>query len=224
MCLYNSNPRLLLMLGHRKYFPEGQTFSRNHLPHLFHKWFMERCERNVSRGPPLWVGVGGHGSLSLRHDQFVGVVGGNILNGEHLEKIVGALAGDGSGGGKAKGGGLRIAATLFFHKHVIFLQRIVVLHGRTKKERSDKSILAATKCGDPSWVFPPTSWRGCLDRGSHMLFKVRMITAGGRHVRTVLCCSYASDLCPLPGAVVSCQVLQTSPPHKFPGGHNKDYD
>ena len=58
---------------------------------------------------------------------------GEILNGEHLDKIVRGLAGNGSGGSKAKGGGLRIAATLFFHEYVICLQRIVVLQGRTKK-------------------------------------------------------------------------------------------
>ena len=67
-----------------------------------------------------WGGRGGgNGSPSLRHDHFVEVVGENILNGEHLEKIVGALVGDVSGGGKAKGGRLRIAATLFFHEHAI---------------------------------------------------------------------------------------------------------
>ena len=68
----------------------------------------------------------GDGSPSLRQDQFVGVVGGNILNGEHLDNLVGVLAGDGSGVGKAEGVGLRIAVTLFFHEHVICLQRIAV--------------------------------------------------------------------------------------------------
>ena len=47
----------------------------------------------------------GHGYPSLRHDQFVVVVWGDILNREHLDKIFRALAGDGSGDGKAKGGG-----------------------------------------------------------------------------------------------------------------------
>ena len=47
---------------------------------------------------------GGDGSPSLRQDQFVGVVGGGILNGEYLDKIGRALAGDGIGDGKAKGG------------------------------------------------------------------------------------------------------------------------
>ena len=46
---------------------------------------------------------GGHGYPLLRHDQYVRVVVGNILNGEHLDKIVGALAGDGRNGGKTKG-------------------------------------------------------------------------------------------------------------------------
>ena len=100
---------------------------------------------------------GGHGSMLLRNNQFVGVLGGEILNGEHLNKIVGALAGDGSGDGKAKGGGLRISATLFFHKHVIFLQRIVVSQGRTKKKRPEKAIPAATNSNDLSRI--------CLPRG-----------------------------------------------------------
>ena len=52
--------------------------------------------------------------------------GGNIINGEHLDNLVRALAGNGSGGGKAEGGGLIIAAMLLFHEHVICLQRIVV--------------------------------------------------------------------------------------------------
>ena len=47
----------------------------------------------------------GDGSPSLRQDQFVGVVGGTIINGDHLKNLVGALAGDGSGGDKAEGEG-----------------------------------------------------------------------------------------------------------------------
>ena len=46
----------------------------------------------------------------------MGVVGGNILDGEHLNNLVGAIAGDGSGSGKAEGGGLHIAVMLFFHE------------------------------------------------------------------------------------------------------------
>ena len=151
---------------------------------------------------------GGHGSPSLRHDQFVGVVGGNILNGEHLEKIVGALAGNVSGGSKAEGGGLNIAATLFFHEHVICLQRIVVSQGRTKKKKSEKVIPAATNGDNPSRICPPVGWRGWMERGSHMLLPHGTITADSRHARTVLHKSDASDyfsnyLCPLPGAVAS---------------------
>ena len=108
---------------------------------------------------------GGHGSPSLRHGQFVGFVGGGILNGEHLEKIIGALAGDESGGGKAKGGGLRIAATLFFHENVTCLKRIVVLQGRKKNKRLDKVIPAATNSDFPSQVFPPAGWKEWLERG-----------------------------------------------------------
>ena len=59
MCSCNSNPPSLLMLGHRKNFPEGQNFARNYFPYLFHKWVGEVCERNFARDSPLWVrGVG----------------------------------------------------------------------------------------------------------------------------------------------------------------------
>ena len=81
-------------------------------------------------------------------------MGGDILNGDHLEKIVRAIAGYSSGGGKAKGVGLRIADKLFFHEHVICLQRIVVLQGNTKKKRSDKVIPTATNVDNLSRVCP----------------------------------------------------------------------
>ena len=106
-------------------------------------------------GVPIYgLGVG-HGSPLLRQDQFLGVVGRNILNGEHLDNLVGTLAGKSSGDSKVDWGGLRIAATLFFNEHVICLQRIVVRQGRTKKKRLDKYISAATKGDDPYWICPP---------------------------------------------------------------------
>ena len=98
---------------------------------------------------------GGDGSPSLRQDQFVGVVGGKILNREHLDNLVRALSGNVSGGGKAEGGGLRISVTIFFQEHVICLQRIFVRQGRTNKKRSDKAITAATNGDDPSRICPP---------------------------------------------------------------------
>ena len=122
---------------------------------MFHKWVVEGCSNFFFQGSPPYGSGGEHVYLLLRHDQFVGVVGGNILNGDHLDKIVAALAGDGSGGGKANEGGLRIDATLLFHEHVICLQRIVVRQGRTNKKRSDKAIPAATNGDDPSRVCPP---------------------------------------------------------------------
>ena len=172
---------------------------------------------------------GGDGYPSLRQDQFVGVVRGNILNGEHLNNLVGALAGDSRGGGKAEGGGLRISATLFFHEHFIYLQRIAVHQGRIKKKRSYKAIPAATNCDSPSRICLPAGRRGWLERGSHILLPCGTITVDGRHVRNVLRCSDASDyisddLCPPPGAVASHQILQTPPPHKIPGRHDKDDD
>ena len=57
-----------------------------------------------------------------------------------------------------------------------------------------------------------------------MLLKCGTIAADGRHARTVLRRSDASDICPLPGAVTNCQILQTYPLHKCPGGHDKDDD
>ena len=147
---------------------------------------------------------------------------GTSSMGSTSKKIVGALAGDGSGGKKAKGGGLCIATTLFFHEHVICLQRIVVLQGRTKNKRSDRAIPASANGDDPSQVCPPAGCRGWLERRSRMLLKCDTISTDGRHERTVLRCSDASDLCPLLGAVASCQIIQTSPPRKCPGGRNKD--
>ena len=81
------------------------------------------------------------------------------------KKIVGALAGDDSGYGKAEGGGLRIAVTLFFNEHVICLQRIVVRQGRTKKKRSDKAIPAATNSDDPSRICPPRGVERVAEEG-----------------------------------------------------------
>ena len=60
---------------------------------------------------------------------------------------------------------------------------------------------------------PPHGCRRYVERGFRMLLKRDPITADGRHVRTVLCCSDASDLCPLPGALSSCQIIQASHPH-----------
>ena len=185
----------------------------------------------ILSGVPLYGsgGGGGDGSPSLRHNQFVGVVGGDILNGEHLDNLFGALAGDGSSGGKAEGGGLRISATLFFHEHGICLQSIVMREERENNKRSDKAIPTATNGDDPSRICPHARWRGWLDRGCHMLLPRRTISADGRHVRNVLRLSDASDyfsddLCPLPGALASLQILQTSPPHKLSAGHDKDND
>ena len=36
-----------------------------------------------------------------------------------------------------------------------------------------------------------------------------------RHVWNIIRCSDTSDLCPLPGALASCQILQASPLNKF---------
>ena len=105
---------------------------------------------------------------------------------KHLDKIVGALAGDDSGGGKSKGGGLHIDAALLFQEHVICLQRVIVRQGKTKKKRWDKAITAATNGDDPSRVYPPAGWRGWMERGYHMLLKRGKIAADNRHARTVL--------------------------------------
>ena len=83
---------------------------------------MEGCEQNFARDS-TFKGQGGRGGGDscplMRQDQFLGVMRGTILNGEHLDNLVGELAGDGISRGKAKGGGLRIAVTLFFYEHVL---------------------------------------------------------------------------------------------------------
>ncbi len=54
----------------------------------------------------------------LRQDQFVGVSGGNIFDDAHLQSFLRAVNEDASN--------RRIAATLFFHEHVICLHRLVI--------------------------------------------------------------------------------------------------
>ena len=70
----------------------------------------------------------------------------------------------------------------------------------------------------PKWWsvpgLPPRGWIGCLVRGSRVLLKRETIAADGRQGRTVLLHSDSSDLCPLPGALASCQIIQASHPHK----------
>ena len=106
--------------------------------------------------PPHGSGVRGWVRFSVAEAGSVcGSRGGNILNGEHLDNLVRALSGDGGGSGKAEGGGLHIAATLFFHEHAVCLQSIVMRKGRKKKKRSDNAILSATNGENPSWICPP---------------------------------------------------------------------
>ena len=114
-------------------------------------------------GVPLY-GSGGLGWFSVAEAGSVcGSRGGaGILNREHLENLVGALAGNGSGDSKAEGGWLRIAAKLFFHEHVILLRRIVVRQEGTNKKRPDKAITSATNGEDPSRICTPVGWRRCL--------------------------------------------------------------
>ena len=47
----------------------------------------------------------GHGSMSLRHDQFLGVVGGIILNREHINKIDGAQRATAAAAARTRGEG-----------------------------------------------------------------------------------------------------------------------
>ena len=125
---------------------------------------MEGVRKNLPGVPPFCSG-GGWEFFSVAEERSdCGSHGGNILNGEHHDKIFWALAGDGSGGGKAKGGGLRIAAAQFFHEHVICLQIIIVLQGSKNNKRPDKEIPAANNGDDPSWVCLPVGWRGWLER------------------------------------------------------------
>ena len=99
-----------------------------------------------------------------------------------------------------------------------------MLQGMINKKRSDKAIPAATNGDNLSRIFLAAGWRGWMERVSRMLLKHGEIAADGRHARTILHLSDALDLCPIPGALASYQILQTSPPHKCPGGHDKDDD
>ena len=79
--------------------------------------------------------------------------------------LVGALAGDRSGVGKAEGGGLRIAATLFIHEHVICLQMIVVRQGKNNNKRSDNAIPTTTNGDDPSRIWSTAGRGGRMEWG-----------------------------------------------------------
>ena len=131
--------------------------------------------------------------------------------------------------GRGGGGGGCIAATLFFHEHEICLQKIVVRQWRKNKKRSYNAILAATNSDYTSRICPPAGQRRRLERGARMLLPRSTNAADRRHAQNVLCCLDASGyfskkLCPIPGTIASRQILPTSPPHKCPGGHNKDDD
>ena len=54
----------------------------------------------------------------LLQEQFVGVCGGNILDDGHLGSLLGTLA--------EEDADVRVAATLFFHEHVVSLHRLAV--------------------------------------------------------------------------------------------------
>ena len=97
-------------------------------------------------------------------------------------------------------------------------------HARTVLYCSDALDLCPLPGDDPSRVCSPMGWRGWLERGSRMPLKRYTTVADRRHAWAFLHRSDASDICPLPGAVASCQILQASPLHKCPGGHNKEDD
>ena len=67
-------------------------------------------------------------------------------------------------------------------------------------QRSDKAIPAATNGDDPSRVCPPHGVERVAGEGILHAVEIRdNRLSDGRHVRTVLCRSDASDICPLPG-------------------------
>lgn len=61
-------------------------------------------------------------SALLTQDQFVGVSGGNIFDEVHLKSFISALLAEDASD-------CRIAATLFFHEHVVCLHRLVLRQG-----------------------------------------------------------------------------------------------
>ena len=158
------------------------------------------------------------------------IVERNILDGEHLDNLAGALAGNISGSSKAKGGGCCASLPRYSFTSMSYASKVLscVRRGKRRKGRTmrlPKLTMATIRPGPD----PPAGRRGWLERGAHMLLLRRKITEDCRYAQTVLCRSYASEyfsdnLYPLPGAVSSRQILPTSPPHKCLGGHNKDDD
>ena len=66
-------------------------------------------------------------------------------------------------------------------------------------QRSDKAIPAATNGDDPYRVYPPRGVERLAGEGIVHAVEMRDDRlSDGRHARTVLHRSYASDLCPLP--------------------------
>lgn len=59
----------------------------------------------------------------LNPEQFVTVCGGNVLDADHVNDFVHQLAG--ANGPDTRLGGRKVAATLFFHEHVVTIQKLL---------------------------------------------------------------------------------------------------
>ena len=177
--------------------------------------------------PPDGSGGGGHGSPSLRHDQFVGVVGENIFNREHLKIKLGRQWARAAAAARPRGEGCESLPHYSFTSVSYASKVLLCVRGGQRRNGQTKRFPLLPTVMIRQRSDPFVGQRGWMERGSHMLLQRGTIAADGRHARTVLHLSDASDyfsdnLCTLQDDLASYQITQTSPPHKCLGGHEKD--
>lgn len=89
----------------------------------------------------------------LKQEMFVGVCGGNIIDGDHLNEFIRLLEDgeDSPNNDEKKDGTKKIAAALFFHEHVVSILKVVLPDGTTWYDlvdslpRSSNGILGGTR-------------------------------------------------------------------------------
>jgi len=135
------------------------------------------------------LGLGGHALIIpsdvhdylvdekiLKQDKFVGVCGGNLLDSGHVTEFVNMMDGDdGSTSDKQDSStvDIKVAATLFFHEHVISIVKVVLSNGTSwydlvdslprRKKNAFNGALGATRtrCKDKDSFRSVLFWYAC---------------------------------------------------------------
>jgi len=115
----------------------------------------------------------------LKQEMFVGVCGGNLLDGDHMNEFLNLLQNgedsDGSGGKKnevKKDCSKKVAAALFFHEHVVSILKVVLPDGsswydivdslpRRSDNHYDKLGATRTRCKDRDSLQSVLQWYAC---------------------------------------------------------------